>query len=159
MSTLAVVLTYVALVGAGVMSGVYVAFSVMVMPSLDRRPPTEAVGFMQETNRFAVRPGFQLAFSGTAVVSLVAALLAVLEGGDGRWWTVAAALAYLASVVLTGTFHVPRNNALDRVDASTVPAAGNAWASYARPWTQANHLRALMCVASVVAYAVALRVG
>ncbi len=153
------VCTYVALVGAGVMSGVYVAFSVMVMPALDRRPPAEAVGFMQETNRFALRPGFQLAFSGTALVSLAAGVLAVLDGGDGRWWTVAGALAYLASVVLTGTFHVPRNNALDRVDATTLQAAADGWASYARPWTQANHLRALMCIASVVAYAVALRVG
>ena len=159
MTTLTVVCTYVALIGAGVMSGVYVAFSVMVMPSLDRRPPTEAVGFIQETNRFAVRPAFQLAFSGTAVVALVVALLAFLGDGDGRWWALGGSAAYLASIVLTAAFHIPRNNALDAVDASTPPAAATAWASFSLPWRRGNHVRALMCLASVAAYAAALRSG
>jgi len=158
-TTSAVLCTYAALVGAGVMAGIYTAFSVMIMPSLDRRPPVEAVAFMQEVNRAAVRPPFQLAFSGTALLALVVGLLAFLGGGDVRWWVLGGSLSYLATVLLTGAFHVPRNNALDAVDATRASVAATAWASYSRPWTAANHLRALGCVLAVVAYGVALRLG
>ncbi|WP_370613987.1 DUF1772 domain-containing protein [Mumia sp. Pv 4-285] len=154
--TAATVLTLVGAVGTGVMAGVYVAFSVMVMPALDRRRPGESVGFMQETNRNAVRPAFQLAFSGTAIAAVALLVVAfAVEDAEGTW-LVAGSVAYLLTIVLTAAFHIPRNNAIDAVDAEDAAASGVAWTAYSRPWTLGNHVRALLCVVALLSYAAAL---
>ncbi|KAA1419903.1 DUF1772 domain-containing protein [Mumia zhuanghuii] len=156
--TATTVLTLLGVVGTGVMAGVYVAFSVMVMPSLDRRPPQEAVAFMQETNRYAVRPAFQLAFSGTAVVAVVLVVLALVADDVSRGWLLTGSAAYLLTIVVTGGFHIPRNNAIDAVDAADAAASDVAWTAYSRPWTLGNHARALLCVVALLAYVAALGV-
>ncbi|MGH1563112.1 DUF1772 domain-containing protein [Mumia sp. DW29H23] len=154
--TVATVVTALGALGAGVMAGVYVAFSVMVMPSLDRRPPHEAVAFMQETNRWAVRPGFQVWFSGTAVVAVALVVLAFAAEDVERGWLLAGSFAYLLTIVLTGAFHIPRNNAIDAVDASDAEASRVAWVGYSRPWTLGNHVRAVLSGIALLAYATAL---
>jgi uncharacterized membrane protein len=56
---------------------------------------------------------------------------------------VLAAVLYVAgTVLLTGGFHVPRNDALAALDPSA-PGSAEQWATYVREWTAANHLRAL----------------
>jgi uncharacterized membrane protein len=54
---------------------------------------------------------------------------------------IAGSLAYLASMVITGTFHIPRNNALADV-VPEGPDARAAWAAYSCPWQRGNHVRA-----------------
>ncbi|MBW9213508.1 DUF1772 domain-containing protein [Mumia sp. zg.B53] len=157
--TLATVLTLVGIVGTGVMTGVYVAFSVMVMPALDRRPPGEAVGFMQATNRYALRPPFQLAFSGTAAVAVALTVIAFVVDDTDRGRLLVGSVTYLLTVVVTGVFHVPRNNGIDAVDAADAEASLVAWRAYSRPWRLGNDVRALLCVLALVAYADALRVA
>ena len=152
------VLALVGIVGTGVMAGVYVAFSVMVMPALDRRPAGEAVGFMQATNRYALRPPFQLAFSGTAVVAVVLTVVAFVVDDVDRLRLLVGSLAYLLTVVITGVFHVPRNNGIDAVDATDTDASAAAWRAYSRPWRLGNDVRGLLCVIALLAYADALRV-
>jgi uncharacterized membrane protein len=53
---------------------------------------------------------------------------------------IAGCLAYLASIVITGTFHIPRNDVLADVDPAG-PDAEAAWAAYSGPWQRGNHLR------------------
>ena len=49
-------------------------------------------------------------------------------------------MAFLASIAITGLFHIPRNDALADVDAAG-PDAAAAWAAYSGPWQRGNHVR------------------
>src|SRR5690606_32150445 len=69
-------------------------------------------------------------------------------GEPGAPLALAGAVAYVAGVaVLTVGYHVPRNDALDRLDpdGAGTPAA---WATYLRTWTAANHVRTLAGLAA-----------
>lgn len=134
-------LTEVATVGAGLVAGVYAAFSVAVMPALRRRPAAEGVAVMQEVNRVIVNPVFLLLFLGTGVVAVVAAVL------DVRAVT-GAVLYVVGSIGLTAVANIPLNNALD---AEGQPV----WARYLARWTAWNHVRALATTAATAALAVA----
>lgn len=78
-----------------------------------------------------------------------AVLAATAAGDPGAGWQVAGGLLSLATMLITITFHVPRNNRLDRVDADS--AEGQAvWAGYLITWTRGNHARTFTAALSVV---------
>jgi uncharacterized membrane protein len=123
-------------VGAGLMGGVFVAFSVAVMPALRRRPSAEAVAVMQEINRVIVSPLFLLMFLGTAVAGVVAAVLDV-RAAPG------VALYVVGALGVTMAVNVPLNNRLD--------AEGEQiWGRYLARWTAWNHVRAIAATGSAV---------
>ena len=156
MLTTAVVL---AAVGSGLLAGLYWAFSVAVVPALAREPDPAAAAVMQRVNQVVLRPAFLVVFAGTPLVGLVAAVLALLDGGPALPWVLAGtALQVLASFVLTATYHVPRNTRLDAVD-PTSPEGQGYWRTYVREWTRANHVRAAGCAVAVAAYGWALHLG
>ncbi|WP_367131202.1 DUF1772 domain-containing protein [Saccharothrix sp. HUAS TT1] len=135
--------TIVAALGCGMMAGVFFAFSAMVMPGLRRAGPEVGVAAMRAINLAVVNPAFIGVFLGTAVVGVVAAF------GGGPWAWAGAVLYLLGGVVLTGAFHVPRNNGLER---SGTPED---WTRYLREWVPANHLRALLSLAAAVSFTAA----
>lgn len=150
------ILTIAALVGAGLNAGVYYAFSTFVMEALGRLPDREAVAAMQSINIEAVRPGFMLAFMGTAVLALAVAVSALGRlGEDPATYQLIGAALYLAVIVLTASYHVPRNNALGDLEPAG-ETSGSAWTIYLRDWTRWNHVRAFLCVAATVAFTLAL---
>ena len=122
------------------------AFSAFVMHGLDRAPVPSAVAAMQGINLSAPRPPLVLVMVGTSLVSVVVAVLVCVdlargEGGAGSWLALAGCAAFVASIVITGVFHIPRNNALADVDPDG-PDAASAWAAYSGPWQRGNHVRA-----------------
>jgi len=136
-------LTVVAALGCGLMAGVFFAFSAMVMPGLRRVGPEEGVAAMRAINAAVVNPAFIGLFLGTAVVSVVAAF-----GGTVAGW-VGAALYVLGGIALTASYHIPRNNALDR---EGTPAH---WERYLREWVPGNHVRAFACLGAASAFTIA----
>ena len=72
------------------------------------------------------------------------------------WW--AARSTWRASSPPTIAFHVPRNEALARMEPGA-PAAAAAWAAYLRQWTLGNHVRTVAGAAAAAVLADALRVG
>jgi uncharacterized membrane protein len=144
-------------VGCGIVGGVFFAFSSFVMPALNRLRADQSVNAMQQINVTAVTPVFMLAFTGTAILCVVAAVVAVLNWGEaGAGLVFAGSLVYVVGTfVLTIGYHVPRNDALAKVDSGGPDAAG-AWATYSAQWTAMNHLRALAAVAATICFAVAL---
>lgn len=64
---------------------------------------------------------------------------------------------YLASIVMTFAFHIPRNNNLDLVDPASAGAA-DAWSNLYTSWTAGNHVRTVTSLAGAVSLIVALRV-
>jgi uncharacterized membrane protein len=141
----------------GVAGGVFFAFSTYVMPALDRVAPAQAVAAMQAINVAAVAP-FTTVQGAPAVLSVALIVDALLDWrGTASALIVAAGVVYLVGLIgLTGGYHVPRNNALDRVDAAG-PEAAAAWRRYAGPWTRGNHVRALAGMLAAGLFIAALR--
>ena len=59
---------------------------------------------------------------------------------------------------MTVVFNVPRNNALDAVDAAT-PEGTAVWTRYLRQWTLGNHVRTVTGITSAVLLITATRIG
>lgn len=144
------VLKLLAIIGSGMMAGVFFVFSVAVMRALGQLPSSTGIAAMQAINRVIVNPLFLLVFFGTGV-----ACLALAAGALVRWdhpdspYALSGALAYLlGSIGVTAACNVPRNNALALVDPSTEAGAA-LWQRYLREWTGWNHVRTIACVLAI----------
>ncbi len=160
MSTALIVLTVVAALGCAVVSGVFVAFSTLVMKALGRLPAPQGVSAMQAINRAALTPVFLGLFLGTGAVCLAVAVWSLFLWGNGfAVWLLAGGLLYLiGSFGLTAGYHVPRNNALDSVDPDGADAAAH-WVGYQRGWTRWNHVRGCASLAAAIVFTLALVLG
>lgn len=154
MSLTTLVAGTVATVGAAVATAVYANFSARVMPRLAALPAQEGIAAMQQFNRTAVQPPFMLAFFGAAAACVVLTIdsLSHAEKPLSAWLALTGSAAYLASFVMTIAFHVPRNDALARLN----PDAGSSaapWATFLHEWTSGNTVRAVLAGAGTVALA------
>ena len=148
--------TILAATGSGLVGGIFFAFSTFVMRALGRLEPRSAIAAMQAINRAAPTPLFMVPLFGTGLLSLRLGSQAMrrLNQKDARYELAGAAL-YLTTVVLTVVYHVPRNNALDRVAPDSTTAA-EAWAQYLPSWAAANHIRTASSLAAAIAFTRAL---
>jgi uncharacterized membrane protein len=134
--------------GAGLIAGVFFAFSAFVMKALAQLPAEQGIRAMQQINVVVLNPLFLGVFVGTAVLSVVCFLWAVPKS----LLLLAAAICYGAgSLGVTAAFNVPRNERLARLDAGS-SEAGEYWPIYVREWLLWNHVRT---VASAVSSALA----
>lgn len=149
------VATVTGAVGAGVVGGVSFGFSSFVMAALDRLPGDRAIEAMQSIDRHAPSPAFMGAMFGTAGIATVLGVEGVqrLDEPGGRLLALGAG-AYLASLLVTITYHVPRNARLARL-VTPVPDAASIWRAHSRSWTRANHIRTALAITAAVLFAVA----
>lgn len=150
-------LTIAALVGAGLNAGVFFSYSTFTMQGLKRLAPARGAEAMQEINREAPKPPLMALMFGTAVLN-IALIVNALSDTDAAAvpYQLAAAVLYLLGVIfMTGLYHVPRNNRLDRLDASS-PEGVAYWATYLREWVRMNHVRTLAPLATTVLLALSL---
>jgi uncharacterized membrane protein len=155
MSTINLLLVMIALLGSGLMAGVFYVFSVSVMAALARIPSPEGIRAMQSINKTILNPLFLGAFVGTALVSTSLILLGILGHlGERSPWFIAASLSYLiGTFTVTAVGNVPMNEKLDTMD----PETGNPyWQLYLRKWTRLNHLRTLCALAACALFAIGL---
>ena len=148
------VLTFVAALGCGVAAGVFFAFSAFVMRALDGLPAERAVDAMQRINAAAPAPAFMAVLFGTALACGVLVFRSFFVwGGPSSVYLLVGGSSYLICAIgLTVFYHVPRNEALDRVEPVDAEAEGR-WSGYVAGWTAWNHLRfagALAASASLV---------
>jgi uncharacterized membrane protein len=152
-------LTVIAALGCGLVAGVFYAFSVMVMRSLAQLPAQHGVAAMQAINVAALRPVFLWVFTGTAAVCAAVVVGSLVDWDDASPYLVVGGLLYLVgSFGLTVGYHVPRNEALDRVEPSS-PDAPRHWSRYVREWTMGNHVRGAASLAAAALLTIALHVG
>jgi uncharacterized membrane protein len=151
-------LTVMAAVGSGVIGGVLYAFSVMVMRSLAQLPAQHGIAAMQAINAAALRPAFLWVFTGTAALCAAVVVGSLLDWDDASPYVLVGGLLYLiGSFGVTVGYHVPRNEALDRVEPSN-PDAASHWSRYVRDWTAWNHVRGAAAVAAAALLTIALHV-
>ncbi|MFN0092690.1 MAG: DUF1772 domain-containing protein [Acidimicrobiales bacterium] len=150
-------LTVATAIGCGISGGVFFAFSTFVMPALRALPHPTGMTAMQAMNRKAPNPLFMTALFGSALGCLTVAIAASVDLPERRAvYQLTAAAIYLAGVVLTVAYHVPRNDALAAVRPDTVDSA-QTWTRYAAAWTNANHLRALTSITAATLLTLAAR--
>ncbi len=150
MDTVGTISLYAALLTTGLMAGVYLAFSIAVLPGIARGDDNTFVAAMRGMNAAILNPVFGLVFGGPLVFGVVAVVIR-LPDEEGIGWTAAALLLYVATLVITGVVNVPLNNRLD----STEPPE-EARALFEQRWVRWNVVRTVVCVGSFVGFALAL---
>lgn len=156
-------LTLLAALGAGLVGGVFFAFSTFVMPALSRLPPEQGIAAMESINVAAINRWFMGALFGTAAACLLLIVLSLLaSSAAGASLRIGGCVLYLAGTILvTIAFNVPRNDALASIDPASAEAA-QLWGRYLREWTTWNHVRAasgLLAAASLTLALLPFRAG
>ena len=151
------VLTFVSALGAGLIAGFFLAFSIVVMKALAQQPPPQGVAAMQSINIVVINPMFFTAFFGTAAASFVLMVSTFFRWQrPGTAYLLVGSLLYLIGTILvTIVFNVPRNNALAAVDPTSAEGA-NVWATYLTSWTAWNHVRTIAALAAAASFTMAL---
>jgi uncharacterized membrane protein len=141
------ILTLLAALGSGIMAGLFFAFSTFIMQAFGKRPAPVGIAAMQSINETILNPIFFSVFFGSALLSLVLAILAVIGWSDaGSGWRLAGALLYLVgSIGITMQWNVPLNNRLAKAAPDSAEGA-TLWAHYLKVWTQWNHVRTIGCL-------------
>jgi uncharacterized membrane protein len=150
-------LTLLTALGCGVIAGVFFAFSSFVMKGLARVPPAQGIASMQSVNAAALTPAFMTALFGTAAACLAVIVCSILSWHQPyAGYLLTGGLLYLLGAIgITITFHVPRNQALDRIRPDSPEAAGH-WKRYVTTWTAGNHVRAAAALAAAAILTIAL---
>lgn len=160
MSTTLAVLVAAAILGSGLMAGVFFAFSIFVMAGLARLPSAQGLAAFQSINRTASHPLLMAALFGTALACVVLVVWMVSNRSEpGFGWVLAGSASYvLGGLAVTIVRNVPMNLAVERLSADD-PAAAARWTSYAARWTRWNHVRTLAALGAAALLTVALAHG
>ena len=157
MSDIIFMLTLAAVLGSGIVAGIFYAFSSFIMGALGKLPAHEGIAAMQSINIVVINPVFFLAFFGTAALSLVLGGYAVLNWGvEGSALLLFGALFYLVGCILvTMIFNVGLNNQLAKVEPAS-PDGAAMWKHYLVAWTMWNTVRTVAPSVSVVLFVLAM---
>jgi len=150
-------LPFLVCIGAGLVGGVFFAFSTFVMKALAQLPEAQGIAAMQRINAVVLSPSFLSVFVGTAVLAAICVLAGFFPWGTARsFWLLAAGLSYLVGAfAVTAACNVPRNERLARLEAESAQAA-EYWPIYVREWLRWNHVRTAASLLSAACAAAAL---
>ena len=149
-------LIVLAIVGSGLVAGIFYSFSVVVMRGLARLSKPEAIRAMQAINVVVINRWFFSVFMGTSGLSLGLLLAFSL---DFRGWSsivvILGAVIYIGGCFLvTGTRNVPRNDKLDKIS-SDDESSHHVWDTYLEEWTYYNHVRTLASLLAMLCFLIA----
>ena len=135
-----------AVLTAGLMAGLFAAFSYAVLPGLGRAGDAVFVEAMQRINVAILNGWFGICFGGALVFSVLAAVLHL--GPDRRSalpWIVAGAVLYLLVLLVTTAVSVPLNDRLAAAGATDPAAAREAFET---AWVRWNVVRTVLNTAA-----------
>jgi uncharacterized membrane protein len=150
------ILKLFAVLGCGLIAGVFFAFSTFVMKALEKIEPTQGIKVMQWINITVINPLFMTVFLGTGAVCVLM-LVSLLLGRhqSSAIYLIVGSLVYLVGTLgVTIVFNVPLNNALALVNPDSTEGV-KLWASYLNDWTFWNHIRATSALAALTLFAIA----
>ncbi|WP_326949620.1 DUF1772 domain-containing protein [Amycolatopsis sp. NBC_01307] len=128
-----------AVIAAGLLAGLFYAYSCSVLPGLARGDDKTFVEAMRGINVAIVNPVFMLTFLGAPLLAGVAIFL----NPGPRPWVIAGFVFLVATLVITATLNIPLNNALENGgdDYATLRA------QFETSWVRWNVLRTLASTA------------
>lgn len=143
--------------GCGLIAGSFFAFSSFIMKALSRLPPAEGIRAMQSINVVVINRVFLGAMFGTAAACALLGVLSLMSWSrPGAGLRLAGCLLYLVGTILvTIAFHIPRNDALAKVQPEAMEAA-SLWARYVASWTAWNHVRSAAALAAAALLTIGL---
>ena len=146
-----------AVLGCGLIAGVFFAFSTFVMAALAQRPPAEGIAAMQSINITVINPWFMTAFLGTGIACIILAIFSLLKWHQpsAAYLIVGSLLYLIGTVLVTLIFNVPLNDALAIVKPSSLEGA-TLWTRYLTNWTFWNHIRTIAALGAATLLAIAL---
>jgi uncharacterized membrane protein len=147
------ILNVLAILGTGMVAGVFLAFSTFIMAALGRVSPANGISAMQMINITVVTPIFMAVLFGSAIICLAFAYVSFRSGLSGPSSIImGGSLLYLCGVIGVTMFaNVPLNDALRGIDPQSA-ASSEFWQSYQQKWTFWNHIRCLAAIASCAAF-------
>ncbi|UQX05346.1 anthrone oxygenase family protein [Streptomyces sp. RerS4] len=142
----------------GLVSGLFYAFTVAVMPALRGADDRTVVDVMQRINVSILNGWFLLGYLGALVFTGLAVGLHLPADARGALGPlIGAFVAYVLAMIVTGRVNIPLNNALAQAgppDRLPDPAAVRR--AFETPWTRANLWRTLLCTLATALLAWAL---
>jgi uncharacterized membrane protein len=150
------VLLLLTTLGAGVVCGVFFAFSSFIMSGLSRIAPSQGIAAMQSINVTVIGSAFLMTLfvTGLAAIALGIGGVATWDR-PGSFALLLGAAFYVVGVIgVTGVFNVPLNEALRAVDPTTSEAM-TLWSTYLSRWTIYNHVRTLASFATTITFGLA----
>lgn len=154
------ILLWFSAIAAGLMAGVYFAFSAFIMRALDEIERAAGAAAMNAINRVILRSLFMPFFLGSSLSSLALVVIGFARPGEPGAAAMAAggAVYFIGMFVVTMVRNVPLNNALAATDAAS-EADARVWSGYLARWTRWNHVRTLASTAALALFilAIALR--
>jgi uncharacterized membrane protein len=138
-----------AVLGCGMVAGLFLTFSDFVMPALLRAGPAAGVTAMTTINRTIFRSWTIVLLRGVLLLTGGTAVAMVLIGKpDAASWLAAAALLYGGGVIgVTVVRNIPLNDRLQAL-ADIGPEAAAFWPRYVARWTPWNSIRAVAALAA-----------
>ncbi|MDH3239193.1 MAG: DUF1772 domain-containing protein [Alphaproteobacteria bacterium] len=142
-----------AVVASGLVAGVFLAFSDLVMNSLAKATRPGGIEAMQVINRQVYRSVFLVLLMGMAPFSALLTALAYVHapGPAVAWLAIGSGLYGLGVVVITVLCNVPMNLRLDSMDPNAVASEGY-WRKYVSRWTRWNHVRVCAAAGATVCF-------
>jgi uncharacterized membrane protein len=150
-----ILLVIVAIVGAGLVTGVLFAFSNFVMSALARLSNENGMVAMQRVNEKIINPIFMLPFLGTPILCAIIGVRSAMNlDASGNLLLLIGAICYLIGPFgVTMICNVPLNNRLAEAES---PDADEVWADYQIRWQRWNHVRTYIGVLSILLLATGL---
>lgn len=150
-------LTFFAVLGSGLVAGVFFAFSAFVMKALAQLPSEQGMRAMQSINVVVLNRLFLTVFMGTALVCLVLLVLSIMNWRDPKSvYLLFGCLFYLlGSFLVTSVFNVPLNDSLASLDVKDTVSV-SIWKEYVSQWTAWNHVRTVASIAALASFFFAL---
>jgi uncharacterized membrane protein len=142
-----------AVVGCGLIAGVFLAFSDFVMKSLRAASPASGIEAMQLINRKVYGSVFLILLIAMLVISVALAIYAsVYMSGPATAWIISGGALYAIGVfIVTMVFNVPMNQRLDAMNHVSGETASY-WVVYASSWTLWNHVRTIASAGSAICF-------
>jgi uncharacterized membrane protein len=152
------VVLVLAAVMVGITAGVMFCYQIAIMPGLHQLSDREFINAFRQLDRKIVNPLFVVSFLGGGAL-LVAGTVLEGPGSDRFGLLTAASVVYVVGVVIiTMTWHVPRNNNLATfpVTIATAQDAAVARKSFEAPWNRLHAVRTLAAIAALAMLAASL---
>ncbi|WP_030762777.1 MULTISPECIES: DUF1772 domain-containing protein [unclassified Streptomyces] len=151
----------VATITTGLISGLFYAFTVAVMPGLARGSDKTLVETMQNINKAILNGWFILAYLGAPLLTAVTLVLHATDPDtrDAVLPLAVALAAYVAAMAITARINIPLNDALEQAGSpehTDTTTAHTTRTTYETPWNKANTWRTVLTTVSLVLLAYAL---